>query len=211
MMAILDLDSIHLIKDFPVDQYYPQSTDKNQIVLHHTVSGPGVFGDVNWWKQTPERIATHFIIARDGTIYQCFNSRYWAHHLGVKTSVFRKFNLRNTNRLLNAGSISIEYDSWGGVDNNTRYHGPVEHYPKGYRGYTKFERYTAEQIESSRQLLEYFGKKYDIPLSYNADMWDVSKRALQGTPGVWSHGSFRPDKSDCHPQPELVEMLQSFE
>jgi len=43
-------------------------------------------------------------------------------------------------------------------------------------------------------------------------MWDVSQRALSGEPGIWTHVSYRqkPGKTDCHPQPELIEMLKTI-
>ena len=41
-------------------------------------------------------------------------------------------------------------------------------------------------------------------------MWEVSAEALKGKQGVWSHTSFRFDKSDIHPQPEIIEMLKSL-
>ena len=56
----------------------------------------------------------------------------------------------------------------------------------------------------------FWNDRYNIPLEYNQDMWDVSINALKGAPGIWTHVSYRSDKSDCHPQPELIEMLQSF-
>ena len=38
-------------------------------------------------------------------------------------------------------------------------------------------------------------------------MWDISENALSGQPGIFTHTSVRSDKTDCHPQPELVRML----
>lgn len=57
---------MHIIHhSFPTSQYVAEKTAKRQIVLHHTVSGPGVDGDIAWWMKTPERVATHFLIDRD--------------------------------------------------------------------------------------------------------------------------------------------------
>jgi hypothetical protein len=58
--------------------------------------------------------------------------------------------------------------------------------------------------------LAYWNEKFGIPLDYNADMWDVTNNALDGKPGIWTHNSYRTDKSDCHPQPELIKMLQTL-
>lgn len=206
--------------DFPVDRYFMEQTDKKQIVLHHTVSGRGVAGDINWWKQNPQRIATAVIVEWNGDIYQLFSSKYWAHHLGVRA---------DNNRALNQASIGIEIDAWGGLVKYNRKWYParwdgqkhvantnikpienVQTYPDGYRGFYGYEKYTDEQIESVRKLLVYWGDLYNIPLQYNENMWEVNQRALRGEPGVWSHTSFRQDKSDAHPQPELIEMLRSL-
>jgi N-acetyl-anhydromuramyl-L-alanine amidase AmpD len=236
MPGKLNLNEIIKV-NFPDNQYYRETTPKKQIVLHHTVSGRGVEGDVNWWLQTPERIATHIIINYDGTIYQNYSSYFWGHHLGIKASYlknkgFNDYNARN--ELLNKESIAVELDRWGGLiynKNTGKYHPPyfdqklnqwlprntnpindndVVILTKPYRGYRAFEKYTQEQIESLRKLLVYWGDRYNIPLNYNSAMWDVSIDALSGTPGIWSHSSYRHDKSDAFPQDELILMLNNL-
>jgi len=208
--------------DFPDNQYIRQATNKNQIVIHHTVSGQGVNGDLSWWRQTTDRVGTAIIVGWDGKIYQCFGSKYWAYHLGLHTS---------NNRALNKGSIGIEIDAWGGlVKTNDKWYPAkwdkklkkyvsntrilpiknVQTYEQGFRGFYGFEKYTDAQIETVRKLLVFFGEKYDISLDYHADMWDISNKALAGEDGVWSHVSYKLSKSDCHPQKELIEMLISL-
>lgn len=231
--------------EFPETKYYKAETVKRQIVLHHTVSGRGVDGDINWWKQGVNRIATHFIIDWQGRIHQLFSSKYWAHHLGVPTSTFEEFNIplrygiiNNVsrvinNRLLDMSSIAIELDSWGGLvrDEKTNLWHPGDYqngkflprtniapipfervytYPYGYRGYYGYETYTDEQIHSLSRLVNYLCDVYVIPKDYNDDMWFKNVSALTGTPGIWSHTSFREDKSDIHPQANLKKMLMSL-
>jgi len=208
--------------DFPNDQYIREAHNKNQIVLHHTVSGQGVNGDIAWWRQTSDRVGTAIIVGWDGKIYQCFGSKYWAYHLGLKTS---------SNKSLNQGSIGIEIDAWGGLIRTNRQWYPakwdkelkknvpntkvapiqnVQVYEQGFRGFYGFEKYTDAQIEAVRELLVYWNERYGIPLDYHEDMWDYSKNAMDDKPGIWTHVSYRKDKSDCHPQPELIQMLKSL-
>lgn len=208
--------------DFPENRYFKEQTTKRQIVLHHTVSGRGVTGDINWWIQNPQRIATCVIVDWKGDIYQLFSSIYWAHHLGTRAA---------NNTALNKAAIGIEIDAWGALVKENRAWYParwdetlkkfipdkrvkpienVQKYPDGYRGFYGYEKYTDEQIESVRKLLVYWGEQHNIPLKYNEDMWDVSSRAMRGDAGVWSHTSYRSDKSDAHPQPELIDMLKSL-
>lgn len=215
----LDLSKI-ISLPFPEDQYFKTEFPKKQIVLHHTASGRGTDGDFRYWLNTPQRIATSMIIDFQGEIYQCFSSCYWGHHLGIKG------DSRNT--VLNQKSIALEIDAWGGlvyrdghwwtyVDSfGTTGFGTIVSedriikYPNGYRGFEAFEKYTDAQIESVRDLLIFLNHKYNIPLMYNEDMWDISINALGGTPGVWTHNSFRTDKSDCHPQPSFIKMLKTL-
>ncbi len=214
----LDLNSIIQV-DFPDNQYVKEQTDKKQIILHHTVSGLGVDGDIAWWRQTVERIGTAIIIGWDGKIYQCFSSKYWAYHLGAG------------NQNLDKQSIGIEIDSWGGLvkyqnkwypakwnSNSKKYVPnisvkPIENfveYTNGYKGLYAYEKYTNAQIKAVGQLLVFFSEKYNIPLDYNEKMWDLNNDALSGKAGIWTHTSFRSDKSDCHPQNELINILKSL-
>jgi len=205
---------------FPEDQYYPINTEKKQIVLHHTVSGDNVDGDINWWKQTPQHVATCIIVDRDGTIHTLFSSEHWAHHLGIKKYIFNKFNIPNygANKKLNQGAIGLEIDSWGGIvkRNGNFYRSgdrkisadKVIDYGREIRGFRYYEKYTQAQINTTVYLLKYWNDKYGIPINYNPEMWNLSEEALKGKAGVWTHVSFRPDKSDCHPYPPLIEALK---
>jgi len=221
ILSKLNLNEIITV-DFPEDQYIRESYTKTQVVLHHTVSGQGVNGDINWWRKTADRVGTAIIVSWDGKIYQCFGSKYWAYHLGLKTS---------NNKSLNQHSIGIEIDAWGGLVRSNRqwypakwdkvlkktvantYVSPIKNvqvYENGFRGYYGFEKYTNEQIEAVRKLLVYWNERYKIPLNYNVDMWDISQEALSGKSGIWSHVSFRKDKSDCYPDERLINMLKEL-
>lgn len=210
--------------DFPEDQYYKLQTPKKQIVIHHTASGVGPDGDLRHWIGTKARIATHIIIGRDGTMYQCFSSKYWAHHLGVKSVIFKQHGFNDygiRNKILNQESIAIELDNWGGLkqdkDGNwLTWTGKVidkkkvQEYPEGFRGHLGYEKYPKKQLDAMARLIRFWHDRYGIPMKYDKDMWDVSKKALSGKPGIYTHVSYRPDKSDCHPQPELIETLKSL-
>ena len=41
-------------------------------------------------------------------------------------------------------------------------------------------------------------------------MFHVSMSALKGVSGIYGHCSFRPDKTDIHPQPDMIEMLEKI-
>ena len=58
--------------------------------------------------------------------------------------------------------------------------------------------------------------KYGIPFVYNYDELfpnlnqPLIKKALAGTPGIYTHNSVRKGKSDVFPQKELIDMLKSI-
>jgi N-acetyl-anhydromuramyl-L-alanine amidase AmpD len=205
----LDDDNLQMVE---WNNYYKEKFPKNQIVLHHTVSGPGIRGDLITWKKYKSNIGTCIIIDRDGTINQLFSSKYWAYHLGAGNSV------------LDRRSIAVELDNWGQLEEKkgklyTIYGNvvkvPTTNYPLGFRGEQLFESYPDAQLESLGELLLFWNKRYDITMDYNEDMWDVSQNALDGKPGIWTHVSYRPwpasrNKWDCHPQPELINMLKTL-
>ena len=222
----LDLSKINVV-DYPKEKYFSVAHPKKQIVLHHTVSGPGIRGDLKTWLANEHRVGTCIIIDRDGTPNQMFSSRFWAYHTGKGFTI-------------DQASIGIEFDNWGGLikGNNTTYNFgtarkpknkfieegkfyavygnsvdvPVTHYPGGWRGFEYYESYTDEQIQTAGELILLWKDRYNIPVHYNYDMWDISPKALAGEPGIWAHVSYRPakDKQDCHPQPELKKMLQAL-
>jgi hypothetical protein len=112
--------------------------------------------------------------------------------------------------ICNAGWLTWEngkfYSSFRTVIPNEE----VIEYVDKYRGQRFFHKYTDAQIESVRQLLVYLCDTYKIPKDYQADMWDISENCLSGKPGIFTHTSVRSDKTDCHPQPELVKMLMEL-
>lgn len=213
----MDIKKEHL----PDKEYYKEEFEKRIIVLHHT-AGRSAQSSIDWWKKDPKRIATSFVIDRDGTILEAFPMKYWASALGISTAHFDKFGLKNINKRLDQISVQIELASWGRIKEEKgkylTYTGKelkpcdVQSYsPDGYRNSIYFERYTKEQIESLRKLILHINKEYpSIKLDYNEKMWDVSREALVGTWGIWTHTSYRSDKDDCHPQPELIQMLKQL-
>lgn len=210
MQKTLEINKIIQVK-FSDSQYYKEEHVKQQIVIHHTVSGSNPTNVINAWTTNIERVATAFVIGGDGIIAQAFSSKHWAHHLGLK---------RPNNTLLNQQSIAIEVCNWGGItEKNGKFYTAYDKeiskdllidYGKPWRAYRYFHKYTPAQIESLRQLLVYLCDTYKISKEYHPMMWELNDDALNGKNGIFTHVSYRADKSDMHPQPELVEMLKGL-
>jgi hypothetical protein len=117
-------------------------------------------------------------------------------------------------------SIGIEICSWGPLEKRgDKFYNYVDREVPAdqvtelatpYKGYKFYHRYTDAQIESTKNLLLYWRDAYGIDLTYNDDIWSVSKRALRGESGVFTHNSYRKDKTDIHPCPRMIVMLKTL-
>lgn len=209
---------------FPEEQYYQDKFEKKQIYLHHTAGNADAKNVFFGWQSDPGRIGTCVSISGkgkntiDGEIVQGYSSKFWAYHLGVKTKFFQAMKLPY--KELDKYSIGVEICNWGQL---TLKDGKFYNYVKRevaaedvceldtpFRGYKYYHNYTDAQIESTRQLLLYWGELYNIPLTYHEDIFDLTPRAYKGESGVFTHCSVRPDKVDIYPHPKMIEMLKSL-
>lgn len=222
------------IIDYPlsVGNYYKEEHPKVQIYIHHTAGGHRPDWTIDGWEHDRTKtnnvlaIGTAYVIGGksitdgdtswNGLIYKAFDSKYWANHLGLKVA---------NNVLLNKQSIGIELCNYGPLVKTTRglyinYIGktvPPEDVitlKSPYRGYQYYHKYTDAQIHSLSELLKYLGDTYNIDIrkgmidnKINNSMYEVSKAALRGSPGIWTHSNVRSDKYDCSPQPALTALL----
>jgi hypothetical protein len=164
----------------PEDEFFPQETEKKSIVLHHTAGSHRPDWVVSSWDKDKTkggkslRVATHFIVGGkstrdgnsewDGKIVEAFDLKYWAHHLGTKSS---------SNSQLNKQSIGIEICNYGPLikSQNGEYFTYVNSLvPKedvidlgrNFRGYRYYHNYTDKQIESVKQIILLVSEKYKI-------------------------------------------------
>lgn len=202
---------------FPVKlETWPRPKKPTQVCLHHTASGPGTIGDITWWKRDGQPVSTPIVVERDGTAVQLYRTMRWAFHLGLKNAKYRE---------VEAATIGIEIDSWGALKcrdgkfyawpNNWTTWVPAAEVcvlEKPHRGNSFFHAYTSEQIETVRLLLIHWNDVYGIPLDYKGEqLFTLSENAMYArVPGIYSHNSFRMDKTDIHPQPDMIEMLKGL-
>lgn len=208
------------------DQYMKEETPKSQIFIHHTAGNSNPFNAIDFWNSNPTRVGTAFCIGgkptgdkwKDGDIVQAFGSKFWCYHLGLQEATFKKYGIPY--KALDKNSVGIEINNWGGLQlkegkfvtyvGTTVNADEVIEYATPFRGYKYYHKYTDKQIENMIRLVKYLCDKFNISKVYNEDMWDISGRALNGTNGIWTHTSVRPDKSDVHPYPPLIEALKAL-
>ncbi len=180
--------------------YIQSETLKDLIVLHHTVGGTAL-STINYWKADPNRIATAYVIERNGEVFEVFDPKHWAFHLGIKGS----------NGAVDKRSIGIELASEGGliqrdgklysfdkVTERTLF--TQEYYDHGmpWRGYRFFDAYSDTQILSAIELINMLCGQFNITRQTPANHFDADDAYKQFT-GILGHHHLRPDKSDVHP------------
>ncbi len=180
--------------------YIQTETSKDLIVLHHTVGGSAL-STIDYWKSDPDRIATAYVIERDGVIFEVFDPKYWAFHLGLKGSA----------GAVDKRSIGIEIASEGGLiqrDGNLYCFGRVsertlfkqEYYDHGmpWREYRFFDAYSDAQIAAIVELVNHLCDQFKIPRKTPARHFDFDDGYREFT-GIIGHHHVRTDKSDVHP------------
>jgi N-acetyl-anhydromuramyl-L-alanine amidase AmpD len=114
------------------DQYIDELTDKKQIYLHHTAGGPDAVAVAKYFNNKVGKVATAFIIGARGTIVQCFSSKNWAYHLGLKQEVFTEAGV--SYKSLDKISVGIEICNYGPL---TKRNGYYYNYVGGKVDYTE--------------------------------------------------------------------------
>lgn len=186
----------------PEDQYHKEEVTKDLIVLHHT-SGGSAMSSIDWWKSNPDKIGVAYVVDRNGDVLRAFPDQYWASHLGLKNVPQGELDRR---------SIGIEIACAGGLRKGPD--GILRAFDKltgpsfggirsvltaTWRGYSVFEAYTPEQVDSVITLTRMLLDKYTIPGQTPLAKNTYLMPGLRTYKGVVTHCQLRDDKSDCHP------------
>ena len=214
-------------KLLPPNQYVQDSKFKpNSICLHHT-NGHSWQSTYNYWNSDAGvRVATHFLIDRDGSIVQCIPlDKAWGFHININARDNKiPIKYKNLGRKYDMQSIGIELcsmsqvtpyngkflDTYGKV-----FKGDVIKLDKPFRGFEYFENYTKEQIDALKSLLlhllnEYPKIKEGLYDNYE-NKFDINQDALEMKPGIFFHVSYRTGtKWDLYPHPGVIAMLNSL-
>lgn len=152
--------------------YYKEVFPKKRIVVHYTAGY--VKGDIAALTTPGKHVSVPFVVARDGTIYNLWPSKYWSYHLGK--------GAQGGNTEMSRSSVAIELSNLGYLrpkgNNLVTYFGnddvyctldDTDSYRKlaaPYRGYTHFATFTDAQYRSLANLLRYLTRTYDIPPAF---------------------------------------------
>lgn len=199
---------------------------RKYIVLHHSVSGGSPFAIKRYFER--KSFGTAFALGANGDFVQCFDDyNYWNWHLNMNATG-RVVHPRYENYLAKT-SVGVEICNYGALTKDsegfkTTYGNLVdidkiidykEIYGSNYlfRGKQYYERYTDEQIKSLEIWIKDMIEINNLDLSNDLrpidETWfEFYLEACKGEYALFTHTNVRRDKSDLHPQPEIIEMLK---
>ncbi|MFL5541188.1 MAG: N-acetylmuramoyl-L-alanine amidase [Longimicrobiaceae bacterium] len=177
--------------------YYQDTPAKERIVVHFTAGY--LKGDMAALTKKDNHVSTPFVVARDGTIYQLFSSKYWSYHLGK--------GAQGGNQQMSSSGIAIELsnvaylrekngtlvDPYGAAYCSTADQDAYQKLPTAYRGYTTFATFTDAQYKSLINLLRYLTATYKIPAAFlpEAQRYDVYPDVAKFK-GITTHVNYQP-------------------
>lgn len=191
--------------DFPDKEYIQEKIKKELIVLHHTVSSSAK-SSIDWWKQDDGgmRVATAYVVDKDGTIYQLFDDNFWAYHIGKGSTKFH--NQRSIGiEIVNEGPLSENYNKelfW--FDGRARFNGLA--YYHNWRGEYVWATYNEAQIKSVAELCNHLCQVHNIPKDVLTDY--QYKPSYKVHNGIASHHNLRIDKTDVSPAFNLLKFKE---
>jgi N-acetylmuramoyl-L-alanine amidase len=178
--------------------YFREVYPKERIVLHFTAGY--LKGDLDTLTKPGYEVSVPFVVARDGTIYNLWTSKYWSYHLGK--------GAQGGNELMSRSSVGIELSNIGYLQKKpaglvTQYSSTdvyctedeAAYYRKGppYRVQTYFATFTDAQYASVVRLLRFLTARYAIPRKFLGahERYDVVG-AVDAFRGITSHVNYRP-------------------
>lgn len=189
---------MNIIKKYLPDKEYSKTeydinglTEKRLIVLHHTVS-KSEKGVYEWWCNDGKKVATAYVVDKDGSIYEYFDPKYWSYHLGGKAN--KNNNIYSIGvEIANEGALTKVGDEYFWFNGKNKYFGDV--YEQEWRGIKYWAAYPLKQVLAVCELVNYLCQKFNIPKQvYNK--YDFNFNLLDNYKGIISHCNVRQDKTD---------------
>lgn len=152
-MKIDDAHWLEGAKRVPLSGGVPMLT-RRFLVIHFT-AGASAKSSIGYWKELGNGVCAHFVIDRDGTIYQCRPCNRTAGHAG--TSEWHGY------RNLNSCAIGIELAN-GGDAYATKFSKlkPITARHKNGGPMTEWETYPPEQLAACEMLSKVLVERYNL-------------------------------------------------
>ena len=212
----------------PEGEYIKGPVKNEYIFLHHTAGNANPYRCIdNWGRDKRGRIATEFVLGGinhrngddeyNGVMVQAFPEGGQAFHLGKTQSGW-----------MNRHSVGLEICSMGYLDDELKTYVGSKCQPeqviqlkKPFRGYLNYHKYSDEQIKATEKWIRYVGERDEIDIRLGLKKYIQAYGPVKGfgfqmsaslgeVKGLLTHTNVRKDKSDCYPDPNLVDMILSL-
>lgn len=198
----------------PLKNYFQEVHPKRQIVWHHTAghvivknskNNEASMNHFNWWSSRDLHVSTAYSIDYYGNIYEHFDPKYWAYHLGIGGKLKHLDQQSIGIEITNEGPLKLVDGKYYWLDNipyvrnsNGLTDEPV-HVPEGWRGHHYFAPYSQAQIDAAVWLGDYLSKKFNIEKNVIDDFEYHVDILLGKFNGHYNHSNVRKDKTDLSP------------
>jgi len=191
----------------PEGKYFKEETPKNLIILHFT-AGSTASGAFQSWISQKINIGTPYILDLDGTVYETFDPKYWAYHLGVTGKAQNhKHDKRSVPiEVVNFGPLKMvgeDLCSWP-KDYKQKFCKATEtnkFVKTKFRTFDYFAAFTPEQKAALPELVKFISTTFSIPMTLPSDekktAFDLDY--FDNWAGIAAHQNFRADKTDIGP------------
>ena len=195
----------------PVNCFFQDEFAKDLIVLHYT-AGSTARSAFDTWVSAANQVATAYVVDFDGTIYEFFDPKKWAFHLGVAgpEASGHKHHKRSIGiEIVNVGPLKPDTAkpdqlNWWPKNFGTKFcmkSDASKYVKRAFRGVDFHAAFPEIQQDQTAKLVnhlcESFGIAKKIPPQAKREAFDVPFAA--GFKGVLSHQNFRGDKLDVGP------------
>lgn len=143
-----------------------------------------------------------FVVDRDGSVVQCGNS--------------------TTVAIMNSGPVVLHNGKWMPAKMNRD--GSLEPIPGAtpvrvpyeycschkYHGFQHYEMIGGKQLRALKLLLRELMNENGITFPYDNQLGEICPRAIAGGSGIYLASSYNKNRSDVHPQVDLINIIKSL-
>jgi N-acetyl-anhydromuramyl-L-alanine amidase AmpD len=197
-------------------QYVVEKRVPKGICLHHT-AGYTASSSIAWWNKNAEKVATPWVIEKNGTKYLCHpEADGWAWHMGSRVTSFERQTIGV--EIVNIGFLTLKgntlFDAYGqkycSLDEKDKYHKSAP-----WRGQTYWAAYTDQQIQAVVEVVRAACEAYSLKkLIVTPAMRDVlcASAVMSGGVTIFSHQNiiqYKTDVGPAFPWDKFVDLVQA--
>jgi hypothetical protein len=212
----------------PKGEYVEKRYNNRYCFLHHTAGRENPFRVIDsWGRDNRGRVGTEFVLGGqshtsgsrdyDGVMVQAFPEGNHAWHLGKTGS-----------GIMNKASVGLEICSMGYLDNDLKTYvgskclsSQACKLIEPFKDKVYWHKYSDRQLEEIEKWINYIGERDKIDMRIGLKQWvkkygpvkafGFQEDAYYGkVEGLLTHTNVRKDKSDCYPDPGLVDVIMSI-